>query len=84
MIDLLGNLGLQFTNITGAPMKLNALEIENVFGSETVVKELLQNHYTSNLKTNALKLIGSTDLLGNPTDFVNTLGTGARQFYYAP
>jgi len=65
-------------------MKLNALEIENVFGSETVVKELLQNHYTSNLKTNALKLIGSTDLLGNPTDFVNTLGTGARQFYYAP
>ena len=23
-------------------------------------------------------------MLGNPTDFVNTLGTGARQFYYAP
>jgi len=31
-----------------------------------------------------MKLIGSTDLLGNPTDFVNTLGTGAKQFYYAP
>ena len=31
--DLLGNLGLQFTNVTGAPIKLNALEIENVFGS---------------------------------------------------
>ena len=65
-------------------MTLNALEIENVYGSDAVVKELLQNHYTSNLKTNLLKLIGSTDLLGNPTDFVNTLGTGARQFYYAP
>ena len=31
--DLIGNLGLQFTNITGAPMKLNALEIQNVYGS---------------------------------------------------
>ena len=83
-MDLLGNLGLQFANVTGAPMKLNALEIENVYGSEAVVKEQLQNHYTSNLKSNVIKLIGSTDLLGNPTDFVNTLGTGAKQFYYAP
>ena len=31
-----------------------------------------------------MKFIGSTDLLGNPTDFVNHLGTGAKQFYYAP
>ena len=78
MLDLLGNLGLQFTNITGAPLNLNALEIENVYGQQNVVKELLMAHYTSNLKSNALKLIGSTDLLGNPTDFVNTMGTGAR------
>ena len=41
-------------------------------------------HYTSNIRSNVLKFIGSTDLLGNPTDFVNTLGSGARQFYYAP
>ena len=23
-------------------------------------------------------------MIGNPTDFVNTLGTGAKEFYYAP
>jgi len=84
IFDLLSSLGLSFTNITGAPMTLNALEIENVYGSQAVVKELLINHYSSNIKSNVLKLIGSTDLFGNPTDFVNTLGTGARQFYYAP
>lgn len=38
----------------------------------------------SNIKSNVLKFVGSSDLFGNPTDFVNTLGTGARQFYYAP
>lgn len=38
----------------------------------------------SNIKQNVIRFIGSTDLIGNPTDFVNTLGTGAREFYYAP
>ena len=33
ILDLLGNLGLQFTTITGAPLRLNALEIKNVYGS---------------------------------------------------
>ena len=82
--DLLGNLGLQFANISGAPIQLNALEIENVYGTQSVVKGLLSEHYNSNLKTNILKLVGSTDIIGNPTVFVKTLGTGAKQFYYAP
>ena len=36
------------------------------------------------MKANLLKLLGSSDLIGNPTDFVNTLGTGVKQFYYEP
>ena len=57
---------------------MNALEIDNVYGSQNVIQELLSEHYSSNIKSNVLKIIGSTDLLGNPTDFVNTLGTGAK------
>ena len=37
VLDLLGNLGLQFTNITGAPLQLNALEIENVYGRQAFI-----------------------------------------------
>ena len=84
IVDLLSSLGLSFTNISNAPITLNALVIENVYGSQNVVSGLLLNHYLSNIKTNVLKLVGSTDLLGNPTDFVNTLGTGVHEFYYAP
>ena len=65
-------------------MQLNALEIQNVFGSYAIINEQFYNHYTSTLKSNVLKFIGSTDILGNPTDFVNTMGTGVKQFYYAP
>jgi len=38
----------------------------------------------SNMKGNILKIVGSSDLIGNPVNFVNTLGTGVKQFYYEP
>ena len=38
----------------------------------------------SNISRNVLKLIGSSDLIGNPTDLVDSLGTGAKQFFYEP
>jgi vacuolar protein sorting-associated protein 13A/C len=41
-------------------------------------------HYMSNIKTNVVKLLGSSDLIGNPVNFVNTLGTGLKDVYYAP
>lgn len=41
-------------------------------------------YYTTNLRSNAVKFVGASDLLGNPTGFVNTLGTGARSFYEHP
>ena len=62
--------------ISGAPFKLNALEIPNIYGSQTVVSSLLKDHYMSNIKSNILKLIGSSDLIGNPTDLVSSIGTG--------
>ena len=37
IVDLLSNLGLQFTTITAAPMQLNALEIQNIYGSQAIV-----------------------------------------------
>ena len=43
-----------------------------------MIRGLLMEHYSSNIRSNILKFVGSTDLIGNPTDFVNTLGTGAR------
>lgn len=44
----------------------------------------LVNHYTSNIKSNVVKLLGSSDLIGNPVNFVNTLGTGAKEFFHEP
>lgn len=45
ILDLMANLGLQFSTITGAPLQLNALEIHNVYGSQNVVQGLFLEHY---------------------------------------
>ena len=82
IVDLLSSLGLSFVTISGAPFELNALEIENIYGSQTVVTSLLKNHYMSNIKSNILKLVGSSDLIGNPTDLVSSIGTGVNEFFY--
>lgn len=31
-----------------------------------------------------LRIAASTDLVGNPYNFVNTLGSGVKNFYYEP
>jgi len=82
--NLLKNLGFTIPTLTAAPVTLNALEINNIYGTSGTVISLLQYHYTSNIKSNLLKLLGSSDLIGNPTDFVSTMGTGMKSFYYEP
>lgn len=72
------------SSIDEAPIKLNALVVENVFGNQADVIDQLKNHHTSKLKWNLLKLIGASNLLGNPMNFVNALGTGVQDFFYQP
>ena len=33
---------------------------------------------------NALNFLGASNLIGNPVAFINTLGTGVKDFYYEP
>lgn len=72
----ISSLGLVISSIDEAPIKLNALVLENVFGNQSDVIEQLKSHHTEKLKWNLLKLIGASNLLGNPMNFVNALGTG--------
>jgi hypothetical protein len=37
-----------------------------------------------NIKGNILRVAASSDLVGNPYNFVNTLGSGVKKFYYEP
>jgi hypothetical protein len=78
------NYGLKLTSISGAPVRLEALEITNIYGPSSDVTQQLSKHYLGNIKGNILRVAASSDSLGNPYNFVNTLGSGVKNFYYEP
>lgn len=83
-LKTISSMGLALNDIDEAPLKQNALYLNNVFGDYDDVVAQLRNHHTSKLKWNVLKLIGASNLLGNPINFVNALGTGVEDFFYQP
>lgn len=36
------------------------------------------------MKKNLFTILGSSNILGNPTNFINHLGTGVQDFFYKP
>jgi len=80
----IGSLGLTMTSFENAPVKINALEVSNVFGDKNEVISLFKGYYKQQLKQNMLNFLGSSNLIGNPISFLNSVGTGIKDFWYEP
>jgi vacuolar protein sorting-associated protein 13A/C len=76
--------GFALSTFEDAPIKLKAVELHNVFGERKEVIELFKSYYVNLLKWQALSLISSSQLLGNPNQFLTSLGTGFKELYYEP
>jgi vacuolar protein sorting-associated protein 13A/C len=76
ILRTISSLGLVLSSIDCAPVKVNALLLNNVFGDYDDVVNQLRKHHMEKVKWNILKIIGASNLLGNPINFVNALGTG--------
>lgn len=68
--------GLSLINLEKANVRLNAISLKNIFGSSDDIKIHLSGHYLQLIMSNIFKLVGQTNLLGNPVNFVSQLGTG--------
>jgi hypothetical protein len=44
----------------------------------------MKAYYMSSFKSNVMSVLGSSNLIGNPTKLISTLGTGIHDFYYEP
>ena len=71
-------------NLDQAPIKLNAIELQNVHASLGGIFDILSLHYNHSLLQEVYNIVGSADIIGNPIGLVNTLGTGFRDFFYEP
>ena len=63
---------------------MNGLNIKDLSGEGNEVMNQLANYHKETFKFNALKLLGASNLIGNPSRFVSNIGTGVQDFFIKP
>ncbi|TGZ78721.1 hypothetical protein EX30DRAFT_322121 [Ascodesmis nigricans] len=84
LMFLLNILTMAIGNINDAPIKLNALMVENARVSVPVLIQRLQSHYTQEVLYQVHKILGSADFLGNPVGLFNNISSGVVDIFYEP
>ena len=71
-------------NVNDAPIRLNALLLENTRVTIPVLTQLFSNHYSQEVLYQVHKIIGSADFLGNPVGLFNSISSGVTDAFYEP
>lgn len=71
-------------NINDAPVRLNALILENARISSAALTQNITNHYSQEFMSQIHNIIGSADFLGNPVGLFTNLSSGVADIFYEP
>ncbi|GAA5878824.1 hypothetical protein JCM1840_000727, partial [Sporobolomyces johnsonii] len=71
-------------NVNDAPVRLNALVIENARLSLPVLQERLTVHYSNEFFGQLYRVLGSADFLGNPAGLFTNVSSGVADFFVQP
>ncbi|KIX05154.1 uncharacterized protein Z518_06026 [Rhinocladiella mackenziei CBS 650.93] len=71
-------------NVNDAPIKLNALMLENARISVPALMANIQSHYTQEVLRQVHIILGSADFLGNPVGLFNSVSSGVADIFYEP
>ncbi|BFZ57125.1 Vacuolar protein sorting-associated protein 13 [Savitreella phatthalungensis] len=71
-------------NINEAPVRLNALLMENVLTSYALLSANIQAHYGQEFFYQIHKILGSADFLGNPVGLFTNISSGVADIFYEP
>ena len=73
-----------FPAISDAPVYVNEKFLEYLFVTWSELVAELKSYYSSQIKIQFLKVIGSLDMVGNPMMHVTSVLKGARDFFVIP
>ena len=71
-------------NVNDAPLRLNALMLENARVSIPALVANIRNHYTQECVRQIHIILGSADFLGNPVGLFNNISSGVADIFYEP
>lgn len=84
LLAILSARGMLVMNVDSVPLRFYSFEVENVNAGQKQIVQAVALHYKSQFKSELFKLIGYTDILGNPIGLFNNLGTGFIDLLYEP
>lgn len=71
-------------NVNDAPLRFNALMLENARISIPALAASVQSHYTQECIRQMHIILGSADFLGNPVGLFNNVSSGVADIFYEP
>lgn len=84
LMFFLNVLTMTIGNINDAPVRMNALMLENARVSTAVLVQSISNHYSQEALYQVHKIVGSADFLGNPVGLFNNISSGMADIFYEP
>jgi vacuolar protein sorting-associated protein 13A/C len=84
LMFFLNVLTMAIGNINDAPVRLNALMLENARVSAAVLTQNISSHYSQEVLYQVHKILGSADFLGNPVGLFNNISSGVADIFYEP
>lgn len=83
-LTIVYTLATSIASVSDAPLSFKELLITNIFQSQASLRSMLIKNFVRQGMLQFYKLIGSSDLLGNPVGFVDKLGSGVFEFFNEP
>lgn len=71
-------------NVNDAPLRFNALMLENARVSVNSLIDNIRSHYTQEALRQVHVVLGSADFLGNPVGLFNNISSGVADIFYEP
>jgi hypothetical protein len=84
VLTIVYTLATTIASVSDAPLSFKELLITNIFQSQRSLTGMLTKNFVRQGMFQFYKLIGSSDLLGNPVGFVDKLGSGVFEFFNEP
>ena len=79
LASLLQTIGTM-ANFENAPLKFNSFEKKTYFLSQNELTSGISNHYYSSVIGEISKIVGYSDILGNPLALLDNVGEGVKDF----
>lgn len=84
LLFVLNALTMALGNVNAAPVRLNALMIENVRLSMPALQSRIMLHYTNQFTYQLYRILGSADAFGNPVGLFTNVSSGVHDIFYEP